>query len=74
MHNEFNGFSSIVLPMQLAYVKTLNRKNYKEWAESLKLYLTATNLDLAFQKEELVIDANSSVELKVKHEKWMHSN
>ena len=70
MHNEFNRFSLTMLPMQLATVKTLNRTNYEDWTESLKLYLIVTNLDLALRKKEPFINANSSVELKAKHEKW----
>ena len=62
-------FSLIMLPMQLASIKTLNETNYKESVESLELYLVTTNLDLALREEEFVIDMNSSVELKVKHEK-----
>ena len=74
MRNEFSEFSSTALPMQLASVKTLNGTNYEDWAESMKLYLAVTNLDLALREEEPVIDANSSAELKAKHEKWAHSN
>ena len=74
MHNEFNGFSSTVLLIQLTFVKILSGTNYENWVESLKLYLTITNLDLTLLEEESVIDANSSVELKAKHEKWIHSN
>ena len=74
MHNEFNEFSSIVLLMQLASIKTLNGTNYKDWAELLKLYLVVTDLDLALKEEEPVIDVNSSAKLKVKHDKWTYSN
>ena len=60
--------------MQLAFVKTLNETNYEDWGELLKLYLVITNIDLAPKEVEPVIDMNSSVELKAKHEKWTHSN
>ena len=65
---------STALPMQLAPVKMLNRTNYEDWAKSLKLCLAITNLDLALREEEPVINVNSSAKLKVKHEKWTHTN
>ena len=74
MHNKFNEFFLTALLMQLAYVKTLNRTNYEDWTELLKLYLTVTNLNLALREEEPVIDENSSTKLKAKHEKWTYSN
>ena len=67
-------FSSTMLLMQLASVKTLNGTNYEHWAESLKLYLAVTNLNLILREEEPIIDVNLSVELKTKYEKWTHSN
>ena len=74
MHNEFNEFFSITLLMQLVFVKMLNGINYEDLAKSLKLHLAITNLDLTLWEEKLVIDANSSAELKEKHGKWTHSN
>ena len=69
-----NGFSSIVLPMQLASIKMLNGTNYEDLSESLKVYMIVTNLDLELQRKEPIIDVNSSAKLKAKHEKWTHSN
>ena len=65
MHNEFNEFSSISIPMQLDSVKMLNGTNYEDQVELLKMYLAVTNLNLALRKEEPIIDINSNVELKV---------
>ena len=60
--------------MQLTSVKTLNGTNFEDWAESLKLYLAITNLDLALREEEPVISEESIAEQRAQHEKWAHSN
>ena len=60
--------------MQLTSVKTLNRTNYKDQVESLKLYPTVTNLDLALCEEELVINKNSTPAQRAQHEKWAYFN
>ena len=60
--------------MQLTSIKTLNGTNYEDWAESLKLYLAITNLDLALREQEPVINAESTTEQRANHEKWAHSN
>ena len=58
--------------MQMTFVKILNGTNYKDWVESLKLYLTITNLGLALHEEEMMINENSTH--RTQHKKWTHFN
>ena len=54
--------------------ESLNRMNYEDLVESLKINLAITNLDLAVRKEEPVINVDFIVEQKIQHEKWAHLN
>ena len=60
--------------MQSTSMKYLNGTNFEDWAQSLKLYLAITNLDLALREEEPVISEESTAEQRAQHEKWAHSN
>ena len=60
--------------MQLTFVKTLNGTNFKDWVESLKLYLTVTNLDLVLREDEPIINADSTPVHRAHHKRWNHFN
>ncbi|RDX72090.1 hypothetical protein CR513_48475, partial [Mucuna pruriens] len=56
-------------------VKALNGINYEDWKESLGLYLTIYNLDLALRIKELgPFTHESSKAENISHDKWEHSN
>ena len=69
-----NEFSSTTLPIQSTFMKTLNGTNYKEWGETLKLYLVIINIDLALREDKPVMDANFNAKPRANHETRVHSN
>lgn len=57
------------------FVKTLNGTNYEDWKESLDLYLTIADLDLALRVDKPTPLTNESTAVqRTAYEKWKHSN
>ncbi|XP_074560510.1 uncharacterized protein LOC141816668 [Curcuma longa] len=53
----------------------LNDTNYEDWADSIKLFLAISNVDVALTENEPEVPTlESSAAVTTKHEKWVHSN
>ncbi|CAN6707243.1 unnamed protein product [Malus baccata var. baccata] len=56
-------------------IETLTGSNFKKWKEDVKIVLGLMNLDLALREEKpKAITAESTVDEKVKLEKWERAN
>jgi len=56
--------------MQIGSLIKLNGTNYEDWMDSIKLFLTISNVNVALIEDEPPIPTNtSSAEVKVKYQR-----
>ncbi|XP_068328158.1 uncharacterized protein [Pyrus communis] len=61
--------------MNFSSIETLNGSNYKKWKQDIEILLGLMYYDLAIREEEsATLIEESTIEQKVKFEKWEKSN
>jgi len=61
---------SITLPMQISSLIKLNKTNYEDWVDSIKLFLVISNVDVVLIEDESPIPTDTySAEEKIKYER-----